>query len=144
MKASLFLMVFFCLLSCKQGDWGKATQKDSVTKTEFLSMHAKESPFKGAGKFEQRPCEKSPWPNPTPNDCFLVSENIHLNLFWIRSKEVQVQKPLLVFLHGGPGGTLVDYKDMEIFQRLKETFDVLLFTQRGAGLSSSLMVLIWL
>lgn len=47
-------------------------------------------------------------------------------------------KPVVVFLHGGPGGNLEGYSGMDVFRSLLDTHDVLFYDQRGGGLSSPL------
>lgn len=47
-------------------------------------------------------------------------------------------RPSLVFLHGGPGGSLEAYEDLAVLSELAKTRNVLLYDQRGGGLSSPL------
>lgn len=50
----------------------------------------------------------------------------------------QPERPNLVFLHGGPGGSLDAYLDLTVLTELSNTHNVLMYDQRGGGLSTPL------
>jgi pimeloyl-ACP methyl ester carboxylesterase len=51
---------------------------------------------------------------------------------WITITGDDLTKPVILFLHGGPGSVMSHYKD-EIFKEWKKDFTIVLWDQRGAG-----------
>jgi pimeloyl-ACP methyl ester carboxylesterase len=56
---------------------------------------------------------------------------------WICIRGRDVSKPVILFLHGGPGATNMVWRELFVTKELEENFVVVLWDQRGAGKSYS-------
>jgi pimeloyl-ACP methyl ester carboxylesterase len=146
-----FLAALFLLVACKNHPnlVSEFSPKNSVLakdqrEAKSLVTHETSIDERKLAEFAPIICETTPWKSATAaaegdSQCVQVEPDVFLHTHWIRKKDAKNKhKPLLVFLHGGPGGTLNDYVGLDVFDVLKEKYDILFFTQRGSGLSSPL------
>ena len=56
---------------------------------------------------------------------------------WVLIRGHDTGKPVILFLHGGPGGANIVWREMFIKEELEKNFVVVLWDQRGAGKSFS-------
>jgi pimeloyl-ACP methyl ester carboxylesterase len=142
-SAFCFALLAFTSLACKPRMRAETEGKN----TTALGLEAKEiavaTPrLKGA---KLAPGEKGcPKGNSQAAGCLRVEEegseqdSFSTTLFYKFLEPPQPERPSLVFLHGGPGGSFEAYEDLAVLTELAKTHNVLLYDQRGGGQSNPL------